>query len=165
MEWAAAYTLAKLDELDAKVTIGETSPLIVYMHGCAGMVPASLRHVDGLTKLGNYIVASPNSFSRDRPVSCRAPGDPDFEVMQSSRGWRRDELAYAMQRLLTHRWVDRSNIFLVGHSHGATTVLDYSGSARIKGQGALHGGCDVGSLLILQDNTRPEEHILGFHSG
>ena len=44
-------------------------------------------------------------------------------------------------------------------------VLDYSGSARIKDRVALHGGCDVGCLTILQDNTRPEEHILGFHNG
>ena len=40
-------------------------------------------------------------------------------------------------------------------------VLDYSRLARIKGRVALHGGC----LTILQDNTRPEEHILGFHNG
>ena len=165
VEWSAAYTLAKLDELDAKAGAGETIPLIVYMHGCAGPVPASLRHVDGLTKLGNYIVASPNSFARPRPVSCRSPGNTDFHVMQDSRSWRRAELAYAMERLLRHTWVDRNNIFLVGHSQGATTVLDYSGPARIKGRVAMHGGCSVGSLTILDDNTRPEEQILGFHSG
>ena len=69
----------------------------------AGMVPALLQRVEGLTKVGNYIVASRKTFSRDWPVSCRAPPDTDFEVMQSSRGWRWYELSYAMKRLLTHR--------------------------------------------------------------
>ncbi|MBG03137.1 MAG: hypothetical protein CMM59_03575 [Rhodospirillaceae bacterium] len=164
-EWSAAYTLAKLDELDAKLGPGETVPLIVYMHGCAGIVIPSLRHVDALTKLGDYIVASPNSFARPRPVSCRSAGDTDFQVMQDSRSWRRAELAYAMNELLTHSWVDRNNIFLIGHSQGGTTVLDYSGPARIKGRVTMHGGCSVGSLTILEDNTRPDEQILGFHSG
>lgn len=165
MEWSAAYTLAKLDELDAKIPAGEKVPVIVYMHGCGGPIPASLRHVDKLTKLGNYIVASPNSFARPRPVVCRAPGDTDFHVMWQSRGWRRAELDYALDQLASHKWVDRRNIFLVGHSQGATAVLDYGGDVSIKGRVAMHGGCEIGQLGDFTDNTRPEEMLLGFHSG
>ncbi len=64
------YNKARLDELTAKISPGVKLPLIVYFHGCAGMLWATMGHLQWLAKFDDFVVIAPDSFARPRPHYC-----------------------------------------------------------------------------------------------
>ena len=142
-------------------------PVIVYAHGCAGMVLASREHVHMLERLGDYVVVAPDSFARKRPVTCWGPGAVDVDATSVARRLRRAELVHALDRVVRLPWVDKDNIFLIGHSQGGGMAMDYSGDVKLKGRVSLNGACNnrFSRAGLTANGLRPTEAALAFDSG
>ncbi|MCY3825525.1 MAG: dienelactone hydrolase family protein [Nitrospinae bacterium] len=102
---------------------------VVFAHGCRGLGRGNLRYMRLLAEEG-YAVIAPDSFARRyRPETCDPSrrrgikGAPHRRVNQM----RQEEIHHADYRLRRIRWVDRKNLFLMGHSQGGTAVAAYEG--------------------------------------
>jgi len=78
-----------------------------------------------------YAVLAPDSFARrDRPSTCDPrrhsgiPGAPFRRVAEM----RQEEIRHAARRLAELPWVDRENLFLMGHSQGGSAAAAYEGA-------------------------------------
>ena len=162
-----AYNLALLALVTGAAKPGDHFPVIVYAHGCAGMVPASREHVYMLERIGDYVVVAPDSFARKRPVSCWGPGAVDVDATSAARRLRRAELIHALDRLVRLPWVDKDNIFLIGHSQGGGMAIDYSGDVKLKGRVSLNGACNsrFSRAGLIGNGLQPTEAALAFDSG
>lgn len=117
------FVQAKLSGLKKK------RPTIVFSHGCSGLGRGNLRYMRLLARAG-YDVIAPDSFARRyRPETCipslrqAVRGAPHRRVGQM----RQEEIHQAAYRVRRIRWVDRNNLFLMGHSQGGTAVASYEG--------------------------------------
>ncbi len=104
-------------------------PTVIFAHGCAGLGRGNLRYMRLLARAG-YAVIAPDSFARRyRPETCLpsqrrpVPGAPFRRVGQM----RQEEIRHAAHRVRNVPWVDRRNLFLMGHSQGGTAVAAYAG--------------------------------------
>ncbi|MSP50808.1 MAG: hypothetical protein EXQ91_00190 [Alphaproteobacteria bacterium] len=118
-------------------------PVIVYLHGCTGF--GNFELFERLAREG-YLVIAPDSFARRfRPLQC----DPKTQTGGYNLfvyDFRLAEIAYALQRLGDHPWVDRSNIFLMGASEGGVATALYRGDeirARVITQWTCTGRSNV----------------------
>lgn len=156
------YNKARLEELAAKIPPGVKLPVIVYFHGCAGMLWATMGHLEWLAKLDDFVVIAPDSFARPRPHVCFG----DFTIVESLVGlvnqMRRAEIDLALDRVVNFPWVDKNNIFLIGHSQGAGVVAGYGGPVKIRGRITLNGSCDEYSG---GDAMKDDEALLTFDTG
>lgn len=102
---------------------GQTYPVMIFMHGCAGL--ASQEHADWgslLASLG-VLVVMPDSFARPgRPVNCddlMENGGPYPEVHQM----RLDEIDYASRQIRAQAWHDGKPLLLMGFSEGGIAAV------------------------------------------
>ncbi len=166
-DWLKVHNLALLDLVTRAAKPDDRFPVIIYAHGCGGMVPNSHAHVAMLEGLGDYVVVAPDSFARKRPIHCWSPGVINLSATQTVRNLRRVEMIHAVDRIARLPWVDKKNIFLIGHSQGGGVVMGYAGDIRIKGRVSLNGGCytrfpGTGST---GNGLRRDEQVLVFDSG
>lgn len=98
-------------------------PVLVYMHGCAGLNDDSREWARTIKNFG-FIVVQPDSFAiPGRRTNC----DPKAQRGQIIEGFdsfklRNQELRYARDELLKLTWLDKNKIYLMGHSEGGMTV-------------------------------------------
>ena len=104
-------------------------PTVIFSHGCAGLGRENLRYMRLVAGAG-YAVIAPDSFARRyRPETCDPSqhrgikGAPHRRVNQM----RQEEIHHAAYRVRRIPWVDRKNLFLMGHSQGGTAVAAYEG--------------------------------------
>ena len=113
----------------SKVNLDKKYPVVIYLHGCAGIVPShDYGWAKEITKHG-FIVVMPNSFAiPNRPSNC--------DVTTATTGFfpsahliRIGEIAYAYQQLSRISWTDMNNVFLMGFSEGgvATARSEFKG--------------------------------------
>jgi dienelactone hydrolase len=113
----------------SKVNLDKKYPVVIYLHGCAGITPShDYGWAKEITKHG-FIVVMPNSFAiPNRPSNC--------DVKTATAGFffnahliRISEIAYAYQQLSKTSWTDMNNIFLMGFSEGgvATARSEFKG--------------------------------------
>jgi len=104
-------------------------PTIIFSHGCTGLGHGNLRYMRLLAEAG-YAVIAPDSFARRyRPETC----DPSWR--RGIKGaphrlvnrMRQEEIHHAAYRVRRIRWVDKKNLFLMGHSQGGTAAAAYEG--------------------------------------
>lgn len=104
-------------------------PTVVFAHGCTGLGRGNLRYMRLLARAG-YAVIAPDSFARRyRPETCdpsRRRGIKGAPHRRVGR-MRQEEIHHAAYRVRRIRWVDRKNLFLMGHSQGGTAVAAYEG--------------------------------------
>ncbi len=157
-----SYNKARLDEVTAKVPAGAKLPLIVYFHGCAGMLWASMGHVESLAKFDDFVVIAPDSFARHRPHFCFGDFTVNLSIVDLVGELRRAEIKFALDRLVKLPWVDKNNIFLVGHSQGGGVVAGYGGPVKIRGRITLNGYCGES---LGGDAMKDDEALLTFDTG
>lgn len=98
-------------------------PVMIYMHGCAGLNDDSREWARTIKNLG-FIVIQPDSFAiPGRKSNC----DPQNQRAQIIQGFdsfrlRNQELFQARNELLKLSWVNQDRVFLMGHSEGGMTV-------------------------------------------
>ena len=104
-------------------------PTVIFVHGCAGLGRGNLRYMRLIARAG-YAVIAPDSFARRyRPETCipsqhrGIKGAPHRRVSRM----RQEEIHHAAYRVRRIRWVDRKNLFLMGHSQGGTAAASYEG--------------------------------------
>lgn len=140
----------------ARLLKGKKLPTAVYAHGCSGLVRyrnimgGHRRYIRLLAGAG-FAVLIPDSFARKgRPQSCDPkrhrgiPGAPYRRIMEM----RLEEIHYAAEQAGRFSWVDKENLFLMGHSQGGTAAARYSGlefRAHIVSGSICRGGLRVPS--------------------
>lgn len=104
-------------------------PTVIFAHGCAGLGRGNLRYMRLLARAG-YAVIAPDSFARRyRPETCDPSRHRGIKGAPHRRvgRMRQEEIHHADYRVRRIRWVDRKNLFLMGHSQGGTAVAAYEG--------------------------------------
>ena len=121
------FIFGRMDDLDiqrriANLPAGVTFPTIVYLHGCAlprWTGPYSFWYSFGES---GYALIAPDSFARsDTPTRC----DQNY----SRPSARLQELRFALTQIRRLPWVDRHNLFLIGHDEGGKAAGRYKGDA------------------------------------
>jgi dienelactone hydrolase len=111
------------DELD-KIPADSEIPLVIYMHGCAGIGMSALRDIGFLAR-NNYAVLAPDSFARKyKPKSCD-PWTYTGGLHRGVLGFRLAEARYAHEVAKNLPWVDKRNISMMGFSEGGITTAKY----------------------------------------
>ncbi len=106
-------------------------PTVLYVHGCSGFGNSGRAYAAALLDAG-YAVVAPDSFARPgRPRTC----DPrrhvtvvPRRVIGAARAMRIAEIRHALEHIGELAWVDRDNLFLLGHSQGGTAAAQYKGA-------------------------------------
>lgn len=129
------------DELD-KIPADSEIPLVIYMHGCAGMGISGRRDIEFLAR-NNYAVLAPDSFARKyKPKSCD-PRTYTGGLHRGVLGFRLAEARYAHEVARNLPWVDKRNIFMMGFSQGGITTAKYP-HGGLAGRIILGWTCNTG---------------------
>jgi len=120
--WTGAIVFVPGDpapKTTAEIPTGRRLPVVVYMHGCAGIDRRNdLPWAQYIAKLG-FIVVLPDRFARAyREPSCHPHRNPVVHQM------RREEIAYALAQVRASAWVDDLNVFAMGFSEGADAIAE-----------------------------------------
>ncbi len=102
---------------------------VIFIHGCSGLGRGNLHYMRILARAG-YAVIAPDSFARRyRPETCDPARHRGIEGAPHRRvgRMRQKEIHHAAYRVRHIRWVDRQNLFLMGHSQGGTAAASYGG--------------------------------------
>ena len=163
-EGSSSQSRQKFDQL-AKHLSGKKVPVLLYMHGCGGLSPDDEYSFDPLLNKSNvkFVLVGPSSFARPRPVACKDASKSFSSFWRRSYDFRLAELEYALGVLSAENWVGQ--VFLMGHSQGASTVAEYSGDIPVEGR-ILHAGM-CGALSGTWGNgngIRAGEKIIALHS-
>ncbi|MBT3533709.1 MAG: hypothetical protein HN478_07515 [Rhodospirillaceae bacterium] len=155
------YSSDSLTALAANVPPGAKLPLIIYFHGCAGIIRAAIGHLGLLAELDDFAEIAPDSFARKRPEYCFSNFTVDLSISGDVRNMRLSELDHVMKQVAKLPWVDQNNIFLIGHSQGGGPVSAYDGGVKVRGRIILNGYCSD----LWGDGMSSDEALLTFDSG
>jgi dienelactone hydrolase len=119
-------------------------PVAIFLHDCgfAYNDPEARQQIKFIATLG-YIIVAPDSYARmDRPRSCDVEERRFAEDVAQDRirEMRREEAAYAIERVLALPWADPRRIFLVGAGEAADALLAFDSDA-IAGRIAISPSC------------------------
>lgn len=115
-------------DLDALEDI-ESYPTIIYLHGCAGIWPGTIRRINFLAANG-FAVIAPASFARKKYAKSCEPATKRGGLYPAVLTIRQNDAGYAIKKARSLPWVDHQNIFLMGLSEGGiTTATFYPGDA------------------------------------
>lgn len=112
--------------LDSKSLLAiKTYPTVIYLHGCSGFWPGTIRRLDFLAENGFAVIAPP-SFARNKYTqSC--------DIYRYTGGFYRDTIKIrqndagnAIEKAKQLPWVDENNVFLLGLSEGGITTATFS---------------------------------------
>ncbi len=114
-------------------------PLVLFMHGCAGLRGGSTNAISSIRSLG-YAVIAPNSFARlGRRSDCTPVGRKSFTM-----SLRATEIEFALEQIPKLKWVDSSRLVLAGFSEGGNAVAEYGGDDAFVGYIVLGWDCRRG---------------------
>lgn len=112
---------AATQERLAALPEGLRLPVVVYLHGCAG-IGLTTAQLPELAERAGFAVIAPNSFARDRrPRNCD-PSDYSAGMFPPAWLYRRAELQHAVSQARELPWVDPERIVVAGFSEGGATV-------------------------------------------
>ncbi|MEB8387462.1 hypothetical protein OO012_09500 [Rhodobacteraceae bacterium KMM 6894] len=116
-----------MDALPAYLKDADDPRLVVYLHGCSGII--NIAHTAGMMYGGaGYVFVAPDSFARaNKPLSCR-PEIPEGGLHRAVLGWRQAEATYALSELHALAALAQVPTILAGHSEGAVTVATFQGT-------------------------------------
>lgn len=103
----------------ATVKTDTPMPVVILMHGCAGIGAHEKKWAETLSRQG-FIVAMPDSFAiPNRPRNCDPSSHTANLGLVPVNDLRPAEAEYAMAQLRQQPWADKDRVFLMGHSEGA----------------------------------------------
>ncbi len=116
-------TIATLDP--ASLVGVKKLPTVIYLHGCSGFWPGTIRRLDFLAENGFAVIAPP-SFAREKYTqSC--------DIYRHTGGFYRDTIKIrqndagnTIEKAKQLPWVDENNVFLLGLSEGGITTATFS---------------------------------------
>ena len=89
---------------------GVRAPVVVFLHGCTGIIRGGVGYRVLLLEEG-FAVFEPDAYAR-----------PGHSCESSSIAKRTEELAYALSEIRRLPWVDQDRVVLMGFSEGGRTV-------------------------------------------
>ena len=106
----------------SKITVDKPMPVVIYLHGCAGIN----RQHDGswasLLKEQGFIVVMPDSMARPGRIPNCDPKVKGGNAFPNAFKYRQQEIGYALEQTQKASWADKNNIFLMGFSEGGIGV-------------------------------------------
>ena len=112
----------ELKQVNQLGELKEKLPVVIFLHGCAGINKDSLNWGSYISSLG-FIVILPNSMARNgRVPNCDTKLKKGNGAFPLARQYRQQEIAYALNQTMNSAWAQRQNIFLMGHSEGGFAV-------------------------------------------
>ncbi len=94
-------------------------PVLIYMHGCAGL---NTSHDVAWAKMiaeQGFLVILPDSMARpNRRSNCDPRMKDRTNVFPQAYLYRQQEISYALSQIQKSNWAEQDNIFLMGHSEG-----------------------------------------------
>lgn len=131
------FALKRTQACLEKIKTGETFPLVLFLHGCAGLKSGSQGVVSTLRTVG-YATLAPDSFARPgRKKNCSGFKGRILYLRQL-------EIAHALTGISDLDWVDTSRLVLAGFSEGAQATAGYSGEDAFQGYIMLGFDCTRG---------------------
>jgi dienelactone hydrolase len=104
------------------VDVPKPMPTVILMHGCAGISPEEHNWARFLKGLG-FIVIMPDSFaSPGRLKNCDSGSHQRNLGLVPVIAIRQWEVEYAAHFARQQSWIDKKNLFLMGHSEGGMGV-------------------------------------------
>lgn len=150
-----------MSKANAAVKSGVKVPVVLYMHGCAGIHKQGEAYRTFMLQQG-YAVLMPDSFARGR-LECGQEGTLSERV-----DMRTDEIANALKEIKKIPWIDQHRIILMGFSEGGNTVDNWShpgfqaeiiisSACTLTGSGSPNAPKNVPVLAIVgsNDDFRP----------
>lgn len=132
-----------------------TLPLVLYLHGCAGVHSGDEKIMRFVARQG-YLVIAPDSFARAyRPMQCD-PKTKSGGYNLFVYDFRQAEINYAVQQLDELGWLRAGHKVLFGVSEGGVAAALYRGDAfdaRIIALWTCHGGPLVRGLAAPEDEA------------
>lgn len=101
-----------------KVSVDKPMPLVIYMHGCAGINRTHDASWASLLNGQGFIVVMPDSIARPGRIPNCDPKLKGGNAFPNAFKYRQEEITYAMEQAQKATWVDKNNIFLMGFSEG-----------------------------------------------
>ena len=115
-------TIGNLDPAEIQ---NKKFPVVVLLHGCAGVWKGTYRRMDLFARNG-FAVITPVSFARKKyPKSCDVKSNTGG-LYRAIVNLRKKDVGYTIQKASKLAWVDSDNIFLIGHSEGAIVAATFS---------------------------------------
>lgn len=106
----------------AAITLTKPLPVVLYFHGCTGLVRHDERWGEEIRRAG-FIAILPDSFARrDRKQNCD-PNTRQTGYFLRALPMRDEEIRYAVERVRAMPWADTKNIFVMGHSEGGRAAM------------------------------------------
>ena len=128
-----------IQEIIASRAPGTRLPVVLYLHGCAGLF--EIGSIGDFFAARGYGVIAPDSFANaHRPPPC------NVKTRRAGGGWqnvqrlRQQEIRYAVHRLRELPWVDGNRMYLFGISQGGRAATLYAGD-EFRGHIALDTHC------------------------
>lgn len=106
-------------------------PTLILMHGCNG-IKNTERHWSTLFNEMGFVTILPDSFAipgRTSGCGSNYTISGNYEVINKIR---RTEATYVIAKLQEKDWVDKNNIFIMGHSEGGN-AMTFLTDERLKG--------------------------------
>jgi dienelactone hydrolase len=98
-------------------------PVIVYLHGCTGIVDWHDYDWGRTLAKSGYIVIIPDSMARmGRVPNCDPVRKSGSNLFPMAYEYRQQEIEYALEQLKNSTWADNKKLFLMGHSEGGISV-------------------------------------------
>jgi len=140
----SSYVMSDMSEESVEAL--KSFPTVIYLHGCAGVWEGTYTRLNFLAKSG-FAVIAPVSFARAKyPQSCD-PASAKGGMYRGTLNMRQYDAGNAIAKAKQLDWVDKNNIFLMGHSQGGVTTAtfrskdeDMSVNARVVEGWTCHAG-------------------------
>jgi dienelactone hydrolase len=124
-----------LSKSPKSLAIENKLPVLIYLHGCAGIHPPhDIAWAKMIAEQG-FLVILPDSMARpNRRSNCDPRLKGGTNNFPQAYAYRQQEISYALMQVQKNNWAENNNIFLMGHSEGgiATALSEHDGvSARV----------------------------------
>ena len=104
------------------INSNKTYPVILYLHGCTGIVDWHDHDWGSTLSKNGYIVILLDSMARPSRIPNCDPIRKTGGLFPQAHEYRQQEISYALSQLKNKSWAKQDRIFLMGHSEGGTAV-------------------------------------------
>jgi hypothetical protein len=106
----------------SKVSVDKPLPVVIYLHGCMGISPDNDVRWGRFFMEAGFIAILPNSMARPGRIPNCNPRTKKGGDFPQAHAMRQEEIQFAVEQLKNCTWVDKKNIYLMGHSEGGRAV-------------------------------------------